>query len=73
MTTLDCKGCNTYDEADPHIGNKPRCRFNPQINDYVCPCYECVVKVVCNKPCGKWFNYVRYMYKSGLKKESGWE
>ena len=45
-----CEGCLYYDE---------NCGTIPQIDNSVCPCVSCLVKMVCTHTCDEWLNYTQ--------------
>jgi hypothetical protein len=51
-----CKGCYTYHYYDNNTLFSNGC-IHSQYNEGLCPCTDCVVKMMCNSPCEK---YVRY-------------
>ena len=69
MNTNDCKGC--------YSDNK-HCNFTPLKRDNIdifnklpiCPCVDCVVKMICNHPCPEYSDFSNnYFHGKNEKKE----
>lgn len=51
-STKMCKGCN----ARSHRCNTPVFYFKHH-TEFICPCSECLVKVLCNTYCNLYYEY----------------
>jgi len=55
-----CKGCKTY--VNPSINNSKKilvCYAPHKKNGHVCPCSECLVKMICEIKCDKFHRYIK--------------
>ena len=53
-----CTGCNAYVWL---TNQRVECATPPKLEDgTICPCYQCIVKPMCNTDCETWTDYYDY-------------
>jgi len=63
-----CVSCNAYNCLTPL---KVNCATPPKLEDgTICPCYQCLVKTMCNSDCEIWIKYYDFFKeKYGMEHE----
>lgn len=67
-----CRGCKTYEDEINNLTDAEKkgiCNVSyPFIDDTVCPCSECIVKMVCEHTCKKLNSYI---FSNNKKRNEG--
>lgn len=52
--TTGCEGCHSYNKESPMC----QAGVIQEVREYLCPCLDCLIKMVCVKPCEPFKKYV---------------
>jgi hypothetical protein len=71
MNINDCKGCESESHAYTVYKKYTLCGilYRQKLKEFevpICPCVECLIKMVCAKGCDSYAAYMSMVYKSGI-------
>jgi len=55
-----CKGCMTYESQHP---GRSVCNYIPYIKETKCPCFQCLIKSMCDTSCNDFDQYIYWLDK----------
>ena len=61
-----CNGCRIHEEIKNQKGARAICSFMMQTEKRICPCFNCITKIVCEK---RYLNCIKFrkFIKKGFK------